>query len=98
MLEPFNHREGKPLEKTVLYTVANQRWPISFQEYSYKQEGDFKILQAIFWNFEGRPIAFEREEVAKMITPSSLRQIQNYISSAKTLVDWLSKYKQSSPK
>jgi hypothetical protein len=102
MQESFINKNKTPLEKTILYTISSQRWPLSFQGYEYKPEGDYKKLVAVFWDYEGHPIYFNKEQVALAITPATPTQIKQSISSAKGLVEWLSHYQikqsQSQPK
>ncbi len=86
----FNHKLGSPLEKTALYNIKNQRWPRSFQGYENQLEGDYRKPVAVFWDFEGRPLSLNREQVAVLVTPTTPKQYQEYLCSAKTLVDWLS--------
>jgi len=90
MQEPFTHKCGNPLERNVLYTFSNRTWPMSFYRYECQQEGDLKNPKAVFWDFRGKPIYLSREEVALLITETSPEQINEYITSAKSLLDWLS--------
>jgi hypothetical protein len=87
--ESFNHRKGSPLERNMLYDVVNQKWPLFFQGYELKQEGDYKKPVAVFWDFMGNPYSFNKEQVALSVIPTTSEQFNKHLHSAKSLVDWL---------
>ena len=90
MRESFKDKDGNSLERGVLYDLPPLSWPLSFQCYEYRQEGDLKKLESVFWDFRGYPHYFSKEKIAVLATPINPQKIREYISSAKTLVDWLS--------
>ena len=90
MPEVFIDKEGNPLERGVLYNLPPLSWPLSFQFYEFRWEGDFKILKAVFLDFNGHPNYFNKKKVISIATKPTSEKMREYISSAKTLVEWLS--------
>jgi len=90
MREFFKDKDGNPLEKGVLYELPPLSWPLSFQCYEYCQEGDFKNLKAVFWDFKGYTHYFSKEKISLLATKTPLEKAREYINSAKSLVEWLS--------
>jgi hypothetical protein len=90
MSKDFKDKNGNSLEKGVLYELPHLLWPLSFQSYEYRQEGDFKNPEAVFWDFKGYPHYFGKEKIAVLAIPTNPQKIREYINSAKTLVEWLS--------
>lgn len=90
MQEPFKDKDGNPLEKGVLYDLPPLSWPLSFQSYEYRQEGDFKNPEAVFWDFKGFPHYFNKKRVEVVAAKTTLLGVKKYISSAKSLLEWLS--------
>ena len=92
MPENFKDKDGNSLEKGVLYDIPFQSWPLSFQGYEHRQEGDFKpcMREAVFWDFKGYPHYFPRKKVEIIATKITPERVREYLSSSKTLVDWLS--------
>ncbi len=102
MQEFFKDKDGNFLEKGVLYDLPPLSWPLSFQCYEHHQEGDFRNLEAVFWDFKGCPHYFNKKKIASLAIKTTPDKVREYINSAKSLVEWLSikesKLAQSKPK
>jgi len=90
MQEFFKDKDGNPLEKGVLYDLPPLSWPLSFQSYEYRQEGDFKNPEAVFWDFRGTPHYFNKKRVEVVAAKTSPEKAREYLNSAKSLTEWLS--------
>lgn len=90
MRESFKDKDGNHLEKGILYDLPPLSWPLSFQSYEDHQEGDFKSLMAVFWDFRGNPHYFNRKKIEIIATKTTSEQIVQYINSARSLIEWLS--------
>ena len=90
MSEIFRDKDGNPLEKGILYDLPPLSWPLSFQCYEHRQEGDFKNPEAVFWDFRGNPHYFNKKKIESIATKTTLPQIVQHLNSAKSLVEWLS--------
>ncbi len=82
-------KNRNPLEKQVLYNSPSRFWPLSFQEYGFKQEGDFRRPIAVFWDFMGNPHYLDKKDTSLM-TKTTQEELQKYITLSKTLLEWLS--------
>jgi hypothetical protein len=99
MQKTFRDRNGNPLERGVLYDLPPLAWPLSFQSYESRHEGDFDVLEAVFWDFKGNPHYFGEKKVAVLATKTTPEKAREYVIAAHSLVDWLStKASQSQPK
>jgi hypothetical protein len=90
MRKEFRDKNGHYLEKGVLYDISSLSWPLSFQGYEYSLEGDFKNLEAVFWDFRGHPHYFNEYKTLALAVPVTPEKVREYMSSAKSLVEWLS--------
>ncbi len=90
MHENFVDRNGNPLEKGVLYNLPPLSWPLSFQCYEHCQQGDFRNLEAVFWDFRSFPHYFNPKEIESIAYKTTSEKVREYLNSAKSLVDWLS--------
>ncbi len=90
MREEFKDKNENPLEKGILYELPPLSWPLSFQGYEPRQQGDFRNLEAVFWDFKGLPHYFNKCKIAAIATPTTSEKLWEYANSAMSLFQWLS--------
>ncbi len=89
MQTPFSDKNRNPLESGVLYDIPPLSWPLFFQGYEYRLEGDFKKLEAVFHDFRGDSHYFNHHQIATLATQTTTKRIKEYITSANSLTGWL---------
>jgi len=85
MAEVFRDKAGNPLEEG-LYNLSIIDWPMTFRNYAYVPQGDFKRREAVFQDYKGRHYHLSKPQVSALATRTTLEDLKNYISAAKSLM------------